>query len=224
MKSLIISLSQVPSSAQSSAKVLKQLLEWGHDAELFEGTYGHQAKKIFERENRTLHPYSFKGAPVDDEYIEKSCRPGVMGCFYSHYRAWKYCVRRKEPILIFEDDVIFYRDYIPVEWQDILLLVTGKHVHEMEFYQQRLVDPQGEPQASGFKGKVMPGAVGYGITPQGAAKLLDRYAHTFLPADNAINASVVNLVCHTHLMGRAAVDEDGKKSLTKSSKFWENFS
>ena len=223
MKSLIISLSQIPSSANSSTKVLKQLLEWGHDAELFEGTYGHQAKEIFEKENRTLHPYSFKGAPVDDEYIDKACRPGVMGCFYSHYRAWQRCVELQEPILIFEDDVIFYRDYAPVEWQDVLLLVTGKRVHESEFYQKRLIDPQGEPQAKGFKSKVMPGAVGYGITPAGAEKLLERYAHTFLPADNAMNASVVNLVCHTHLMGRAATDEDGKKSLTKSSKFWDNF-
>lgn len=223
MKSLIISLSQVPSSAESSAKVLEQLLEWGHDAELFEGTYGHQAKEIFEKENRTLHPYSFKGAPVDEEYIEKSYRPGVMGCFYSHYRAWQYCATLQEPILIFEDDVIFYRDYIPVEWQDILLLVTGKHVHDAEFYQKRLIDPQDPPRARGFKGKVMPGAVGYGITPAGAEKLLDRYTNTFLPADNAINASVVDLLCHTHLMGRAAIDEDGKKSLTKSTKFWENF-
>ena len=223
MKSLVIGLSRIPSSAESSTRVLDQLRQWGHDAELFEGTYGHHAKQIFEQEKRTLHPYSFKGAPVDDEYIEKSCRPGVMGCFYSHYRAWKRCVRLQEPILIFEDDVIFYRDYIPVEWQDILLLVTGKHVYDTDFYQKRLIDPQGDPQARGFKGKVMPGAVGYGITPQGAAKLLDRYTHTFLPADNAINASVVNLVCHTHLMGRAAVDDDGKKSLTKTSKFWENF-
>jgi GR25 family glycosyltransferase involved in LPS biosynthesis len=223
MKCLIISLSRVPSSAKSSARVLKQLLEWGHDAELFEGTYGHEAKEIFDQENRSLHPYSFKGALVDDEYIEKSYRPGVLGCFYSHYRAWKRCAELGEPILIFEDDVIFYRDYMPVEWQDILLLVTGKRAHDNEFYQERLIDPQGEPQALGFKGKVMPGAVGYGITPQGAAKLLERYAHTFLPADNALNASVVDLVCHTHLMGRAAIDEDGKKSLTKSSNFWEKF-
>jgi len=220
MKSLIISLSKIPSSAKSSQRVLTQLLEWGHDAELFEGTYGYDAKEIFEQENRTLHPYSFKGAPVDDEYIEKSTRPGVMGCFHSHYRAWQRCLDLDEPILIFEDDVIFYRDFVPVSWQDILLVATGKRVHELEFYQQRLYDPQGEPQALGFKGKVMPGAVGYGITPQGAGKLCDFYKNTFLPADNAINASVVNLLCHTHLMGRAAIDDDGKKSLTKT-RAWE---
>lgn len=223
MKCLIISLSRVPSSAASAAKVLQQLTTWGHDATLFEGTYGHQAKEIFEKENRTLHPYSFKGAPVDAEYIDKATRPGVMGCFYSHYRAWQYCAQLQQPILIFEDDVIFYRDYWPVQWQDILLLVTGKNVHELDFYQQRLIEPQGTPQAQGFKGKVMPGAVGYGITPQGAHKLLDKYSTTFLPADNAINASVVDLVCHTHLMGRAATDHDGKKSLTKTQKFWDNF-
>jgi glycosyl transferase family 25 len=220
MKSLIISLSKIPSSATSSTRVLEQLLQWGHDAELFEGTYGYDAKEIFFQENRTLHSYSFKGAPVDDEYIEKSSRLGVMGCFHSHYRAWQKCLDIGEPILIFEDDIIFYRDYIPVTWEDILLVATGKRVHEVEFYKQRLDDPQGEPCASGFKGKVMPGAVGYGITPQGAQKLTEHYKNTFLPADNAMNAAVVNLVCHTHLMGRAAIDDDGKKSLTKT-RFWE---
>jgi glycosyl transferase family 25 len=159
---------------------------------------------------------------VDDEYVQKSMRPGVLGCFHSHYRAWKRCSDLNKPLLIFEDDVIFYRDFIPVEWEDILLIATGKRAHEHEFYQQRLYDPVGEPQALGFKGKVMPGAVGYGITPRGARKLLKHYATTFLPADNCMNSRVVNLLCHTHLMGRAAIDDDGKQSLTKT-KMWENF-
>lgn len=222
MRCLVIGLSQIPSSRDSSNRVLQQLLDWGHDAQLLEGTYGHQAEQIFAQEGRTLHPLSFKGVPVDDEYREKSTRPGVMGCFHSHYRAWKHCSNINKPLLIFEDDVIFYRDFIPVEWEDVLLVATGKRVHEIDFYKERLDNPTGEPQALGFRGKVMPGAVGYGITPRGARKLLRRYQTTFLPADNAMNASAVNLLCHTHLMGRAAIDEDGKQSLTKT-KMWANF-
>jgi glycosyl transferase family 25 len=139
-----------------------------------------------------------------------------MGCFHSHYRLWEKCLSLDKPILIFEDDVIFYREFIPVEWNDVLLLATGKSVHENDFYKEKLETPSGDPEAVGFKGKVMPGAVGYGLTPAGAKKLVNAYSHYYLPADNAMNMTVVDLQCHNYLMGRAATDDDGKKSLTKS--------
>lgn len=217
MKAFVISLSKIPTSAKSSQKVLTDLKNFGLDAELFEGTYGNVAVELFKHEGRSLHPFSFKGAPVDDEYRSRAERPGVMGCFHSHYRLWLKCVNLGQPILIFEDDVIFERGFVPVVWNDVLLLATGKSVHEKEFYQEKLYYPTGEPQAVKFKGKVMPGAVGYGLTPTGAAKLVNAYQTHYLPADNAMNMQVVNLECHNYLMGRAATDADGKKSLTKSN-------
>jgi len=36
-----------------------------------------------------------------------------------------------------------------------------------------------------------------------------------------LNMSVVSLQCHNYLMGRAALDEDGKKSLTKSRMWYK---
>jgi GR25 family glycosyltransferase involved in LPS biosynthesis len=66
----------------------------------------------------------------------------------------------------------------------------------------------------------MPGAVGYGITPKGAKKLVECYKEEYLPADTAMNVFVVNLECHTHLMGRAARGDDGKTSLT-ASRIWD---
>jgi glycosyl transferase family 25 len=163
-----------------------------------------------------LHHTSFKGNPVDDEYRQSSMRLGVMGCFHSHWRLWKLCVELDEPILIFEDDVIFERGWMPVEWSDVLLVATGKSVYQDPWYAEKLYSPSGEPAAVGFKGMVMPGAVGYGLTPKGAKKLTEFYKNCFLPADNAMNAQVVQLECHTYLMGRAALEEDGKKSLTKT--------
>lgn len=222
MKALVIRLSQIPSSALSGERVLNQLLEWDLDAQYLEGTYGHQAADIFDQEGRTLHPTSFKGHPVDEDYIESSMRPGVMGCFHSHWRAWKHCAELNEPILIFEDDVIFERSFIPIDWEEVLLVATGKRVFENEFYSDKLYRPKDKPQAVPLNRKVMPGAVGYGLTPQGANKLLTAYATTFLPADNCMNASVVKLECHNYLMGRAALDDDGKKSLTKS-RMWDKY-
>lgn len=222
MKAFVIGLSRIPSSITSAEATIAKLKSYGLDAELWEGTYGHQAAEIFAQEGRVLADRSFKGMPVDDEYRELCSRPGVMGCFHSHYRLWKHCLALNEPILIFEDDVIFERGYMPVEWKDVLLLATGKSVYTHEFYSSKLYNPTGEPAAVGFKGKVMPGAVGYGLTPLGATKLTDHYSTTYLPADNAMNIRVVDLQCHNYLMGRAATDEDGKKSLTKT-KMWSKF-
>lgn len=222
MKAFVIGLSRIPASMKSAEATVATLKSYGLDAEHWEGTYGHEAADIFAQEGRVLAEQSFKGRPVDDDYKESCSRPGVMGCFHSHYRLWKHCVDLNESILIFEDDVIFERSFIPVEWNDVLLLATGKTVHTNEFYAEKLYNPSGTPAAVGFKGKVMPGAVGYGLTPQGAAKLTEFYQTTYLPADNAMNARVVDLQCHNYLMGRAATDIDGKKSLTKT-KMWSKF-
>jgi GR25 family glycosyltransferase involved in LPS biosynthesis len=220
MRAYVIILSKIPSSQETGIKVYNQLKDYGLDARLHEGTYGDRAQKIFDKEGRQLHHTSFKGNPVDDEYRELATRPGVMGCFHSHYKLWQTCVRLNEPILIFEDDVIFERGWSPVEWNDVLLVATGKSVYKTDWYAEKLYNPVGEPTAVPLNRKVMPGAVGYGLTPIGAAKLTEFYKTSFLPADNAMNAAVVDLQCHTHLMGRAALAEDGKKSLTKS-KVWD---
>jgi GR25 family glycosyltransferase involved in LPS biosynthesis len=103
-----------------------------------------------------------------------------------------------------------------VVWNDVLLVATGKSVYKDQWYAEKLYNPEGEPCAVPLNRKVMPGAVGYGLTPGGAKKLTEFYQNCFAPADNSMNVTVVDLECHTYLMGRAAIDEDGKKSLTKS--------
>jgi GR25 family glycosyltransferase involved in LPS biosynthesis len=213
----VIGLSQIPSSAESSKRVVQALEDFGIHAQHWEGTYGNDAIELFKRLGREIQPTSFKGNPIDADYIKSCSRPGVMGCFHSHYRLWQHCVDLETNILIFEDDVIFERGFEPVEWTDVLLVATGKSVHTHEFYSEKLYSPSGDPAAVGFKGKVMPGAVGYGLTPAGATKLVTQYSRYYLPADNAMNATVVELQCHNYLMGRAAIDVDGKKSLTKTS-------
>lgn len=216
MRAYVIGLGRVASSFESAMGVYNQLRDYGLDVAFHEGTYGDEVEDIFAQEGRVLHPFSFKGNPVDDEYRASSMRLGVMACFHSHWRLWQRCIEINEAILIFEDDVIFERGWTPVQWQDILLVATGKSVYRDEWYADKLYRPWGAPQAVPLNRKVMPGAVGYGITPVGAQKLTTYYAKTFLPADNAMNAQVVELECHNYLMGRAALEDDGKKSLTKT--------
>jgi GR25 family glycosyltransferase involved in LPS biosynthesis len=243
-KAYIISLSRIKESAESSQKVLKQLKEYGFDAELFEGTYGFDAPDLFKKEQRRIATYGIKGSVVHrDQFAEKfpgynfppstisitvreelvdmgkTMRPGVLGCFYSHYRLWQKCVELDRPIFIFEDDVIFERGYLPVVWDEVLLLCLGKEAHKHEYYGKLLYAPEGAPQAVAMRNASMPGAVGYGLTPKGAKKLVEAYKTEFLPADTAMNTFVVNIECHSHLMGRAATSEDGKRSLT-ATKIW----
>jgi GR25 family glycosyltransferase involved in LPS biosynthesis len=218
MKSFIIHLSKIPASVNSALQLQQDLKSIDIDAELFEGTYGSDAKEIFRKEGRTIHPTSFKGGAIDERYTHKSNRPGVMGCFYSHYRLWQKCVDLNTAICIFEDDVNIFRPLNFVEFEDVLILALGavkrrKYIHFLK-------DPQGIPKAEEYENSSMPGAVGYMITPAGAKKLLKCYKQTFLPSDNAINTSVVDIKILSHLIGEANIE---KKSLTKASSFWDSF-
>ena len=218
MKTFIIHLSKIENSLNSALNLQTDLKKYNIDAELFEGTYGSDAENIFKEENRLVHGTSFKGVDIDERSVAKAMRPGVMGCFYSHYRLWKKCVELNETICIFEDDVNIIRPLTPVNFDDVLVIVLGarknrKYIHYLE-------SPVGDPAAMDYFNSSMPGTPGYLITPSGAKKLLDCYKHTFLPSDNAINKSVVNIQVHSYLIGEANLE---KKSLTKASNFWRSF-
>jgi GR25 family glycosyltransferase involved in LPS biosynthesis len=243
MKAFVINLSKISSSATSGQAVYKQLLEYGFDAELFEGTYGNEAINLFRSEGRIVHPFGIKSVQISEEELLKvkevlltdpyqnydiqiykraplgeneygrMTRPGVLGCFYSHFRLWQKCVELDEPIFIFEDDVIFKRPYIPVEWQDVLIVALGKELYKTK-YADVFENPPEIPTALAFTKTSMPGAVGYGIKPHAAKKLVETYQSTVLAADNAINQFEVKIEIHSHIIGRAALAEDGKHSLT----------
>jgi glycosyl transferase family 25 len=218
MKSFIIHLSKVKSSLDSALLLQQDLKFINIDADLFEGTYGNEAEELIKKENRSVHPTSFKGNDMDERGLLKAMRPGVIGCFYSHYRLWQKCAELNETICIFEDDVKIVRPLIPVKFDDILITVLGARKNRK--YKQYLDTPSGVPAAEEYFNSSMPGTPGYMITPQGAKKLLQYYKDTFLPSDNAINTTVVKIQIHNHLIGEANLE---KKSLTKASNFWKEF-
>lgn len=146
----------------------------------------------------------------------KLSRPGVIGCFYSHYRLWEKCVELDEPIMIFEDDVKFYRKYEPVEFDDVLILSLGKNSFLNEPYAIYLESPTGTPAAVTWKNFSMPGASGYIIKPHTARGLVKFYKPFWYPADNAINQYLCKIQIHTYIMGRNTLPEEGNISMTKS--------
>lgn len=225
MKSFIICLSKIQSSFETALNLQKQLEEYNMPVELFEGTYGTDAVKMMELENRTWHPFGIKGPNIEPDPEAtpniKGTSPGVKGCFYSHYRLWQKCVELNEPIIIWEDDIVLRRPFIPINWTDVLILALG-HPTKTEKYRHYLDDPQGDPKAEPYFQSSMPGCCGYALKPHAAKKLIDTYKNTYLPADNAINQHHVIIEIHSHIMGIALIKKDGKKSLTRTT-FWDKY-
>jgi len=153
---------------------------------------------------------------IDETEQAKMSRPGVIGCFYSHYNLWKRCVDLDEPIMIFEDDVKFYRGYYPVEFDGVLILSLGKSSFMSDPQKSYLENPTGPVQARKWQNFSMPGASGYAIQPDAARALIKFYRPYWYPADNAINQFVVPIHISTYIMGRNTLPEEGNISMTKA--------
>lgn len=225
MKSFIICLSKIPASLATATNLQRQLANYGMPTELWEGTYGTDAVSMMQSEGRIVHPFGIKGPDAvsvpGDTSLEKMQTPGVKGCFYSHFNLWKKCVEMNESILIWEDDIVLTRPYEPVTWQDVLVVALG-HPKKSAKYMHYLTDPLGTAQAADYHQSSMPGCCGYALHPHAARKLIETYAKTYLPADNAINQHHVRIQIHNHVMGIALTDKAVKQSLTRT-KFWNTY-
>jgi glycosyl transferase family 25 len=222
MKAYIVHLSKIPSSLSSAIRLKQELSNVGIEAELFEGSYGDVTKKEYERIGRKHHPWTFKGpeALLPEWFKDTKSMPGIIGCFDSQYRLWQKCVELNEPIMIFEDDAHIIRPYYPVEWDDVLSLVSS-HGKKMQKYRHYIESPEGEPEASFYHRSSMPGNAGYAIKPHAAKILVDTFANSFLPADNAIMQHLVKIQIHNYMMGYAIPREKtGKHSSLIRTNFW----
>jgi GR25 family glycosyltransferase involved in LPS biosynthesis len=250
MKAFVIYLPEKPHSVNHANYMIETLNSYELDAHLFEGTTGDNAIKMANKARKVLYPYSIKNRVLGEDEIKnlirpelyeefkhkyqtqiveksligsdagKMSRPGVIGCFYSHYRLWQKCVELTEPIMIFEDDVKFYRKFNPVEWEDVLILSLGKSSFLSDPWKKYLEEPTGTPQVVDWKNFSMPGASGYAIKPDAAKALIKYYRPYWYPADNAINKFLVKIQVTTHIMGRNTLPEEGNVSMTKS-KDWD---
>jgi GR25 family glycosyltransferase involved in LPS biosynthesis len=221
VKSFIICLSKIESSFTSAKKVKESLDSFNMPNELFEGTYGNNALMDYNKTGRHYHSWGLKGPsrPFTQEYKDSvSGIPGEIGCFDSHYRLWQYCIKLGEPILIFEDDVLLVRPFIPVEWDDVISLAFS-HKKKMAKYLHYLENSEGHPRAESYVQGSMPGLAGYAIKPHAAKILVDEYKNSYLPADNAINQHLVKIQIHSHMMGKARDKSEGNVSLIKT-KIW----
>lgn len=226
MRIFIICLSKIQTSLESAIKVKEQLENYGMSCEFFEGSYGHEVKQKYVSTNRRYHPWNFKNGPENpfsDEFRDSQQNAGEMGCFDSHYRLWEKCVELNEPIMILEDDVLLVRPFIPIDFKEVLITVFGNPTKSEKYYHY-LTNPPEDCSAQPYYQASMPGTPGYVIHPVAAKKLVDMYKNSWLPSDNAIMSSVVTIQVHSHVMGRALVGSDGKKSLVRGKRnFWNSY-
>ncbi len=208
MNSYVISLSKIETSKNSSIEVFNTLKEYNLNPILYEGIYGNDAEKIFLEENRQLHTIDVETSS------HKFNSPGVKGCFMSHYNLWRISAHTNEPIMIFEDDVIFYRNFVPIEFEDVLILSINYDWKALDFLKTYLEDTHELSEIVKYNNFFIPGASGYVISPCAAKKLLDVYRNTYLPVDWAINSNICKIKIHPQLMGRSKT-MDEKQSLTR---------
>jgi GR25 family glycosyltransferase involved in LPS biosynthesis len=172
--------------------------------------------KLYEEFKQRYHYTIVERQLIGENHIGKLSRPGVVGCFYSHYSLWEKCVELGEPIMIFEDDVKFYRGWNPIEFTGVLILSLGKSSFLSEPNKTYLENPTGIPRPMPWKNFSMPGASGYALTPDAALGLIKFYKPYWYPADNAINQFITPMYIHNYIMGRNTLPEEGNVSMTKS--------
>jgi GR25 family glycosyltransferase involved in LPS biosynthesis len=172
--------------------------------------------ELYEEFKRRYHYNIVERQVIGENHVGKLSRPGVVGCFYSHYSLWEKCVQLNEPIMIFEDDVKFYRGWNPVAFDGVLILSLGKSSFLSEPNKTYLENPAGVPRAVPWKNFSMPGASGYALTPDAALGLIKFYRPYWYPADNAINQYIAPMYIHNYIMGRNTLPEEGNVSMTKS--------
>lgn len=120
-------------------------------------------------------------------YRGRALTRGEKACFASHFALWEKCAKGNEPILVFEDDVIFLEDF---EEKILVLNEELGFVRMMAYFQKESFEFQnGISQTFGD----ICGAQGYFLTPKSASFFLQKARIWFCPVDNYMDK--------THLHG-----------------------
>lgn len=145
---------------------------------------------------------------IQPRYKFKKGRPGVFGCFLSHFYLWQECARKNVPYCILEHDGYFikplpenildtfsevlkldnldpysksYNEIVENE-KDLPITVQKYHNHQAKFLEKNST------------GNYMRGAYGYIIKPRAAAKMLPWIKQNgFVPADNQLGDAIVDI-------------------------------
>ena len=172
MRNYIIYLPDYHNSRQAALVALESGQKFGWNVELYEGING-----MLFQDDAVWDQTGIKICQQDRKTREMMKRPGVRGCFMSHYLLWCHCLATNETIGIFEHDILFTR--APEGFDDFpdLLKLEGFELHKHR------------PSGQWYEG-----ARAYLLTPSGARKLVDWVEENgALPADVTIGDGVLEI-------------------------------
>lgn len=148
--------------------------KWGWDLDFYPGTNG----RLIRLQDHAIMIY-----PKHKKCAASMQRPGVQGCFLSHWRLWNQCLNHCLPMFIFEHDVEFCGP--PPDIGDI-----NCDVIKFEGFRPSKPLPAGQ---------WWEGARAYAITPVGAKKLIDWVkCNGAMPADCMLCDGIVDIKFDHH--------------------------
>jgi GR25 family glycosyltransferase involved in LPS biosynthesis len=127
-------------------------------------------------------------------------KPGVQGCFLSHWNLWKKCVELDQPIIILEHDAIIQNIWLPIELTHPLIKLH-KHYKKKE----TRIDPD--------SGIYTVSTHAYLITPDAANTLIKFVKmHGAFESDRLVGDKIVS---YKHLEGESLIERQNTHSTTK---------
>jgi len=193
MKAKIITLKNNKLSERVAKDCIEQAAKFGISVEIFNAINGLDYEQHLEKLNvRPLKKF-------------KKGKPGVYGCFLSHYYLWKECAESNEPYLVLEHDGFLIKplpDNILDQFEDVLKLesenpYSPEYENRLELIKDHdltynIVEPYRD--MNNGAGWYSVGAYAYIIKPHAAKKLITWIDENgFLPADQQLGSYAVTL-------------------------------
>lgn len=107
-------------------------------------------------------------------WLGHALQPSEVGCFASHFRVWELCVKRNEPLVVMEDDVVLEPGFAQA------VKLASEHIQRRRFIRlcglAKRTEKLIEPLTDGYRlVRYLKGPRGtqcYAISPDGARALL----------------------------------------------------
>jgi glycosyl transferase family 25 len=193
MKAKIITLKNNELSERVAKDCIEQAAKFRISVEIFDAINGLDYEQHLEKLN--VHPLK----------KFKKGKPGVYGCFLSHYYLWKECAESNEPYLVLEHDGFLIKplpDNILDQFEDVLKLesenpYSPEYENRLELIKDHdltynIVEPYRD--MNNGAGWYSVGAYAYIIKPHAAKKLITWIDENgFLPADQQLGSYAVTL-------------------------------
>lgn len=173
-------------SVMLAHRCLDSSKSYNWNLKLFEGVDGSTVK-----ENKDWEHWNIKINQENAKCRDAMSRPGVRGCFLSHWTLWNKCVELNEPIGVFEHDVEFLKDSPDIlNFGDIL---------KLDGFQKNKERPAGTWWT---------GAMAYILKPSGANKLINWIKENgALPVDVVIGSKVLTVEFDHDKRVKYSIDE-----------------